>query len=49
MLLILLKKTTDFNTKVTEIEGKIPDISILATKSTCVKYLMLVAWLQLLH
>ena len=32
MLLIWLKKT-DFNTKVTEIEGKIPDISSLATKS----------------
>ena len=31
MLLIWLKKT-DFNTKVTEIEGKIPDISSLATK-----------------
>ena len=27
-------KKTDFNTKVTEIEGKIPDISSLATKST---------------
>ena len=26
-------KKTDFNTKVTEIEGKIPDISGLATKS----------------
>ena len=26
-------KKTDFNTKVTEIEGKIPDISDLATKS----------------
>ena len=32
MLPIWLKKT-DFNTKVTEIEGKIPDISSLATKS----------------
>ena len=32
MLLIWLKKT-DFNTEVTEIEGKIPDISDLATKS----------------
>ena len=28
-----LVKKTDFNTKVTEIEGKIPDISSLATKS----------------
>ena len=28
-----LVKKTDFNTKVTEIEGKIPDISGLATKS----------------
>ena len=33
MLLILLKKKTDFNIKVTEIEDKIPDISSLATKS----------------
>ena len=33
MLLIWLKKTTDFNTKISEIEGKIPDISDLATKS----------------
>ena len=32
MLLTLVKKT-DFNTKVTEIEGKIPDVSSLATKS----------------
>ena len=49
MLLIWLKKK-DFNTKVTEIEGKIPDISSLATKSTLtvskVKYLMLVVWLK---
>ena len=29
----MVKKKTDFNTKVTEIEGKIPDISGLATKS----------------
>ena len=35
MLLIWLKKT-DFNTKVTEIEGKIPDISGLATKSALI-------------
>ena len=28
MLVVLLKKT-DFNTKVTEIEGKIPDVSNL--------------------
>ena len=33
MLLVLLKKKTDFNTKVTEIEGKIPDVSSLVTKS----------------
>ena len=33
MLLIWLKKKTDFNTKVTEIEGKIPDVSSLVTKS----------------
>ena len=32
MALIWLKKT-DFNTKVTEIESKIPDVSCLATKS----------------
>ena len=32
ILLIWLKKT-DFNTKVTEIEGKISDVSSLATKS----------------
>ena len=32
MLLIWLKKT-DFNTKIIEIEGKIPGISSLATKS----------------
>ena len=32
MLLIWLKKT-DFNTKISEIEGKIPDNSDLATKS----------------
>ena len=32
MLLIWLKKT-DFNAKVTEIEGKIPDVSSSATKS----------------
>ena len=29
MLVVWLKKTTDFNTKVTEIEGKIPDVSNL--------------------
>ena len=32
MLLIWLKKTA-FNTKFTEIEGKTPDVSSLATKS----------------
>ena len=32
MLLVWLKKT-DFNTKVTEIEDKIPDVSSLVTKS----------------
>ena len=31
MLLVWLKKT-DFNTKVTEIEGKIPDVSSLVKK-----------------
>ena len=33
MLVALLKKTTDFNTKVTEIEVKIHTISGLATNS----------------
>ena len=28
-----LVKNTDYNTKITEIEGKIPDISDLATKT----------------
>ena len=32
MLVVWLKKT-DFNTKVTEIEGKIPDISSLVIKN----------------
>ena len=32
MLLVWLKKT-DFNTKVTEIQSKIPDVSSLVTKS----------------
>ena len=32
MLVVWFKKT-DFNTKVTEIEGKIPDVSSLVTKS----------------
>ena len=32
MLVVLLRKT-DYNTKITEIEGKIPDISNLATKT----------------
>ena len=32
MLLVWLKKT-DFNTKVTEIEGRIPDISNLVKKT----------------
>ena len=30
--MILLKKT-DYNAKITEIEGKIPDVSCLATKA----------------
>ena len=33
MLLVWLKKKTDFNTKVTEIEGKIPDASSLVKKT----------------
>ena len=33
MLLVLLKKT-DFDSKITEVEGKIPNISGLATKSS---------------
>ena len=32
MLVVWLKKT-DFNTKVTEIEGKIPDVSSLVKKN----------------
>ena len=32
MLVVLLRKT-DYNAKITEIEGKIPDISNLATKA----------------
>ena len=32
MLVVWLKKT-DFNTKVTEIEGKIPDVRILLKKT----------------
>ena len=32
MLVVLLRKT-DYNAKITEIEGKIPDISNLATKT----------------
>ena len=32
MILVVLLKKTDYNTKITEIEGKIPDISGLATK-----------------
>ena len=33
MLVVWLKKKTDFNTKATEIEGKIPDVSSLAKKT----------------
>ena len=33
MLVVWLKKTTDFNTKVNEIEGKIPDVSNLVKKT----------------
>ena len=43
-------KKTDFNTKVTEIAGKIPSISGLATSSALtaveIRYLMLVVWLK---
>ena len=35
MLIVCLKKT-DFNTKVTETEGKIPDLSSLVTKSALI-------------
>ena len=34
MLLVLLKKKTDFDSKITEVEGKIPNISGLATNSS---------------
>ena len=33
LILAVLLKKTDYNTKITEIEGKIPDISNLATKT----------------
>ena len=49
MLLVWLKRI-DFNTKVTEIEDKIPDVSSLATKSALIvvekKPLMLLVWLK---
>ena len=32
-MLAVLLKNTDFNTKVTEIEGKIPDVSSLVKKT----------------
>ena len=35
MLVVWLKKTTDFNTKDIEIEGKIPDVSSLVKKTDC--------------
>ena len=34
MLLVLFKKKTDFDSKITEVEGKIPNISGLATNSS---------------
>ena len=33
LILAGLVKKTDYNTKITEIEGKIPDVSSLATKT----------------
>ena len=33
LILVVLLKKTDYNTKITEIKGKIPDISNLATKT----------------
>ena len=33
LILVILLKKTDYNTKVTEIEDKIPDISSLVTKT----------------
>ena len=39
MLVVWLKKTTDFNTKDIEIEGKIPDVSSLVKKNRlCCRY-----------
>ena len=32
MSVVWLKKKTDFNTKVTEIKGKIPDVSMILQK-----------------
>ena len=34
MLLVLFKKKTDFGSKITEVEGKIPNISGLTTNSS---------------
>ena len=46
---VLLKKT-DYNTNITEIEGKIPDVSSLATKTALttveIKYLMIAVQLR---
>ena len=33
LILVILLKKTDYNAKITEIEGKIPDVSSLATKA----------------
>ena len=33
MILVILLKKTDYNTKIAEIEGKIPDVSVLAKKT----------------
>ena len=33
LILVVLLKKTDYNTKITEIKGKIPDISNLATET----------------
>ena len=33
LILVILLKKTDYNAKITEIEGNIPDVSSLATKA----------------
>ena len=39
-MLLICSKKTDFNTKVTEIEGKIPDVSNLVKKQILIPKLV---------